>query len=147
MDRGAWQAPIHGVTKSLTGLNDSHTNTHQGIWHSMYGKMQASGLTEFIPFPVHLVSLGPTVFPCLLCFLRSPVSSAVTVVGGSIPWIVVLGALVHIWRPGSADGRDISCLLIWQEIFPFTGQMQLVFTQQSPSWFPARLVGALTSSG
>ena len=40
-------------------------------------------------------------------------------VGGSIPWIAVLGALIHIWRPGSADGGDISCLLIWQEIFSF----------------------------
>ena len=24
MDRGAWQATIHGVTKSQTRLNDSH---------------------------------------------------------------------------------------------------------------------------
>ena len=31
-----------------------------------------------------------------------------------------LGVLIHIWRPGIADGCDISYLLIWQEIFHFT---------------------------
>ena len=41
-------------------------------------------------------------------------------VGGSIPRIKVLGALTYIWRPEIIDGCDISCLLIWQEMFfPF----------------------------
>ena len=30
-----------------------------------------------------------------------------------------MGALIHIWRPEIAEGCDISCLLIWQEIFSF----------------------------
>ena len=32
---------------------------------------------------------------------------------------LVLGALIHLWRPEIADGCFISCLLIWQEIFSF----------------------------
>ena len=35
--------------------------------------------------------------------------------GRGIPWIAVLGALSHIWRPEVTDGCDISCLLTWQE--------------------------------
>ena len=27
-DRGAWQATVHGVTKTQTRLSDSHTHTH-----------------------------------------------------------------------------------------------------------------------
>ena len=27
MDRGAWQAALHGVTKSRTQLSDQHTNS------------------------------------------------------------------------------------------------------------------------
>ena len=33
-----------------------------------------------------------------------------------------MGALGHIWMPEIADGCDISCLLIWQEIFSFHSQ-------------------------
>ena len=46
------------------------------------------------------------------------------------PWRVaaspgsVLGALIHIWRPEIIDGCDISCLLIWQEIFSFHKLME-----------------------
>ena len=58
---------------------------------------------------------------CVLVHLASciPSSSAIMVGGGSIRWIAVLGTLIHIWRPEIADGCDISCLLIWQEIFSF----------------------------
>ena len=28
MDRGAWWATVHGITKSRTRLNSSHTHTH-----------------------------------------------------------------------------------------------------------------------
>ena len=28
MDRGAWQAPVHGITKSQTQLSNKHTHTH-----------------------------------------------------------------------------------------------------------------------
>ena len=38
---------------------------------------------------------------------------------GSIPWITVLGALTHLWRPGVADACDVSCLLVRQAIFSF----------------------------
>ena len=48
-----------------------------------------------------------------------PSSSAVTVRGGGICWITVLGALIHIWRPEINDGCDISYLFIWQEMFSF----------------------------
>ena len=33
--------------------------------------------------------------------------------------LAVLGGLIHIWRPEIANGCDIPCLLIWQEIFSF----------------------------
>ena len=42
-----------------------------------------------------------------------------TMGGGSIYWITVLGALIHIWRPEIDGGSDISCLLIWREIVSF----------------------------
>ena len=37
----------------------------------------------------------------------------------STPWITIWGALIHIWGPEITDGGDISCSLIWQEIFSF----------------------------
>ena len=70
-------------------------------------------------FPTHLCYLGPILFSCSLCFLHSCSSSAITTGDVSICWITVLGAIIHIWRPEIADGCDISCLLIWQEIFLF----------------------------
>ena len=62
---------------------------------------------------------GAILFPCSPCFLHSSSSSASTVGHGSIPWMEVLGALIQIWRPEIADGCDISCLSIQQEIFSF----------------------------
>ena len=70
-------------------------------------------------FHMHLSYLGPIMFSCWPCFLHSPSSSAITMGGGSIPWITVLGTLIHIWRPEITDGCDISCLFIWQKKFPF----------------------------
>ena len=85
--------------------------------------------------------------------------------GGSICWITVLGALIHreawraavhggtksqtrlsgwtelihILRPESADGCDISCLLTWQEIFSFhrvnNGLFSLYIYQNINIWF------------
>ena len=63
-------------------------------------------------FPIHLSYLWPILFPCSACFLHSPSSSAITVGRGSIPWMEVLGALIHIWRPKITDGCDISCLSV-----------------------------------
>ena len=76
--------------------------------------MQASGLTEFILSICTSAFWGQILFPCSPCFWHSPSSSG----GWQHP--AVLGALIHIWRPGIADGCDISYLLIWQEIFHFT---------------------------
>ena len=53
------------------------------------------------------------------CFLHSPSSSIITIRGGRILWISVLGALIPIWRQEITDSCDISCLLIWQELFSF----------------------------
>ena len=49
-----------------------------------------------------------------------PELSANTCVGGSVCWLSVLGALIHIWRQETMDGCDISCLWIWQQTFNFT---------------------------
>ena len=35
MDKGAWQAAVHGVTKSWTGLNNQHFHFHDFPYHSM----------------------------------------------------------------------------------------------------------------
>ena len=47
-------------------------------------------------------------------------SSVIAAGIGGIFWIVHLGALILIWRPEMADGRDISYLLIWRRYFHFT---------------------------
>ena len=60
-----------------------------------YGKMQASVLTKFIPFICTSSIWGQS---CSPCFLHPPAPQQ-TIVGGSIPWITVLGALIHIWMP------------------------------------------------
>ena len=91
----------------------------------MYGKMQASGLTECNSFICSSAIWGQSCFFVHLkewvadgCFLHSPAPQ-------QSPWEVaaspgsVLGALTHNWRPEITDGCDISCLLMWQEIFSF----------------------------
>ena len=45
--------------------------------------------------------------------------------------ITVLGALIHIWKSGIADGCDISHLLIWQEIFHFTVRRKSLFPSKT----------------
>ena len=91
----------------------------------MYGKMQTSGLTEFIPFVCTSAVWGQS------CFIRSWQIATSCIpwllsshywwwVGGSIWWTAVLGALIHIWRPEITDGCDLSCLLIWQETVSVT---------------------------
>ena len=77
----------------------------------MYGKMQASGLPELILFICTSAIWANSVFLVYLasCILPAPTpsSSAVTVGGGSIHVITVLGVLILICRPEIADGCDI----------------------------------------
>ena len=70
-------------------------------------------------FHKHLSYVGPILCPCSPGFLHSPSSSAITAGVGSIHWIAVLGALIHIWRSEIIDGYGISCLLMWQDLFSF----------------------------
>ena len=87
--------------------------------------MQASGVTEFIPFICTSATSGQSCFlvhlkewqMAISCIPLALQQSLWTVGGDSILCIMVLGALIHIWKPEIADGCDISCLLIWQEIF------------------------------
>ena len=79
----------------------------------MYGKMQASGLTEFTPFTCTSAIWGQSCFLVHLaaCIPLAPQQSPWEG-GGNTPWITVWGALIHIWRPEITDGGDVSCLLI-----------------------------------
>ena len=78
-------------------------------------------------FHMHLSYLGPNPVSLftwrsarwLLLAFPSPKHLCNLCGGGGIWWIAVWGALIHIWRPEIADGCDISCLLIWQEIISF----------------------------
>ena len=124
--------------------------------------MQASGLTEFAIFkctsaaaaakslqscptlcdpsrqqlsgtnPVSLLSLRT-----VRCSdLHSPSSSGITVGVSGILWIAFLGAHSHVWRREIAYGCDISCLLIWQEIFSLQGQEATIRTGHGATdWF------------
>ena len=60
MDRGAWQATVHGVENSWTQLNDSHTHTHTHT-HTHLGLGLPGGLVEKIHLPMQetrVLSLG-----------------------------------------------------------------------------------------
>ena len=72
----------------------------------MYGKMQALGLTEFIPF-IGTSPSGANPIPLFTLFLASS-QLLITLGDGGIFWITVLGAFIHIWRPEITDGCDIS---------------------------------------
>ena len=62
-------------------------------------------------FLIHLAS----------CILPIPQQSQCRGGGGGWQHLLDLsfGSLIHIWRPEIADGCDISCWLIWKEIFSF----------------------------
>ena len=86
--------------------------------------MQAAGLTEFMPFicTSHIWGLSCFYFTLrsgrwlLLAFSQLYGSRRG---GGSIPWITVLGALIHLWRPGITDACDVSCSLVRRAIVSF----------------------------
>ena len=78
--------------------------------------MQASGLTEFIPFkapqlsganPVSLFALRSGKW-LLLAFPQLFSYQQLSMGGGGIHWITILGALFHVWRPEITDGCDNS---------------------------------------
>ena len=74
----------------------------------MYGKMQASGLTELFPFIGTSVSLANPVSLLTMLFAFPQLLSSHHG-GGSTLWIIVLGALIHTWRQEVGDGCGISC--------------------------------------
>ena len=102
-EQAVWTAKIRGQVKAFSSVwEDASLWAH---WiHSIH---------------MHLAYLGPILFPPIPCFSHSPSSSAITLGGGSFCWITDLGALIHIWRPEITDDHDISCLLVWPEIFSF----------------------------
>ena len=94
-------------------------------------------------FHEHLSYLGPILFPCSPCFFIPPAPQQSPGGGGGwgggcIHWIAVLGALIRIWRPEIADGCDISCLLICQQILSFQFMIHSVLkyfgAQVVPDW-------------
>ena len=110
--------------------------------------MQASGLTEFIPFIYAPHVSGSVLFPSSPCFFHFPSPLAIPVVAGSIRWIAVLGGLIHIWRPEITDVCDISHLLAWQEIFSFHGIMwepEKVYVQMLRLSNPIQQLGLQTN--
>ena len=82
--------------------------------------MQASGLTECISFKCTSALWGESCFFVHLLSFPHLLRNHLCGEGGgigSIHWISVLGALIYIWRPKITDGGDISCLLIFINIF------------------------------
>ena len=43
MDRGVWQARVHGVTKSWIQLSESHTHTHTQVLNHLIKQGQSTG--------------------------------------------------------------------------------------------------------
>ena len=88
--------------------------------------MQASGLIEFIPFIRTSAIWSQILF--LFCVFFFFLISHISLLplnthlfsshcgGGRICWVTVWGALIPVWRPEVADGCDISCLVIWQDM-------------------------------
>ena len=74
----------------------------------MYGKMQASGLPEFIPFMCTSVIWGQIPFLDFLHPPPPPSPSAITVEAGHLldhrHCVPFWGALIHIWRFEITDG-------------------------------------------
>jgi len=65
MDRGAWRAAVHGVTKSQTRLSDSHTHTREGysfcIFHCLGSTVDVFHLVDScVPFQFTTFSESPS---------------------------------------------------------------------------------------
>ena len=106
-----------------------------------YGKMQASGLTEFIPFKCNSDIWDQS------SFLVHPASCIFTVPqrwgcwagDGSIHWITVLGALIHIWRP------EISRWWLWH--FLLINMAEDIFISHSPAKYFEALPRSYCNTG
>ena len=75
-------------------------------------------LNSFLSYASQLSGVKSCFFFHLASCIPPPLQQS-PIRGGSIRWITVLGALIHVWRPEINDGCDSSCLLIWQETFSF----------------------------
>ena len=60
---------------------------------------------------MHFSCLGPNPVSLFILLLAFPQLLSNHRGGGSISWIAVLGALIHIWRPEIADSCDIFLLI------------------------------------
>ena len=111
------------------------------MYKSEKWKWSRSGLTEFIPFMCNSDIWGKS------CFLVHPASwhfhssSAITMLGGvgSIPWITVLGALIHIWRP------EISHWWLWH--FLLINMAEDIFISHSPAKYFEALPRSYCNTG
>ena len=123
-------------------LTDHHSWNERQAWLSPWcwtTHPQSFSLFHFRvhSFHMYLSSLGPnsvslfTLRSSRWILLAFP-SSANTMGGGSLCLITVWGAHIHICRPEITDGYDISCLLIWQEIFHFPPATSWLLS--SPPW-------------
>ena len=60
MDRGAWQAAVHGVTKSQTWLRTKHsTEQHRGAWGSNGWKTPVASIQHMVPGGCKSSPCGP----------------------------------------------------------------------------------------
>ena len=113
------QAVCKLATKRASSLNIADQIPSLGSQHSLYGKMQASGLTDFILFTLTKLSGAKSCFllrfkewqMAASCIAPAPWQSLSR--SDSLCWPIVLGALILIWRPEIDGGCDISHLLIW----------------------------------
>ena len=85
----------------------------------MYGKMQASGLTEFIPFLFTSAIYGQS------CFLVQ-LASCIPLAPQQSPWVVAASPGWKFWEPSFTFGGQKSRMAVtflvyqyWQEIFSF----------------------------
>lgn len=100
----------------------------------MCGKLQASGLAESTPFTCSsAIGAHPVSSFTLLLAVPQLLSSHRR--GWQHHCIRVSRALIHMWRPEIPGGWDISCLLIWQDIFSFH-RYQLGTTRQFSGQLP-----------
>ena len=127
------QALYKFATKRADSRNIADQVLSWGIEHSMFGKMQASGRTEFIPLTYTSAIWGQACFLVHHAFCISPALQ-------QSPWGVVAytgsdwGALIHIWKPESTDGCDIFCLLIQQETASLVAQMVKNLSAMQETW-------------